>query len=190
MGSRYALLLWCAGITAGPPAHSLECAPIGATAMSRGGALRSPAQMVAALDAEIAASVARDAPRVVDDAGAVAAVAEIFRSRRYAVLLLDGRVIVDRKFLAESKHAAHVAFVASVMERAPLANAVYRFSAGTRGIKRRACRPAPTAVITKVNGYDQCGVLASGPRRLLPSLRLEKGTRDSLRCRTRTLGQT
>lgn len=142
-------------------AAETDCAPLGATALSRGGPLRSPAAMVAAIEAEIGASLARDAPRASDGR---AALAEVLWSKRDALLVYGGRVVVDRAFLQQTKHAAHAAFVASALERAALPDVAYRFSAGTRGVKRKACRPAgPTCVIAKVNGYGQCGVLVANP---------------------------
>ena len=87
----------------------------------------------------------------------------VLRSRDDFLLILRNRVFVDRAFLTKSKHAAHAAFVASVAKRIRLDNVAYRFSAGTRGVKRSSCRPVPTAVIAKVGGHRQCGALVPNP---------------------------
>ncbi|KAJ8603439.1 hypothetical protein CTAYLR_003972 [Chrysophaeum taylorii] len=80
---------------------------------------------------------------------------------RDTVVVVDQRVVVHRSFLEASKHAAHLRFVKSVVDRRRVVNAAYRFSAGTRGVKR--CDGWPFVVIAKVAGYDQCGILAPNP---------------------------
>ncbi|KAH8064523.1 hypothetical protein JL722_1400 [Aureococcus anophagefferens] len=110
---------------------------------------------------------ARD-PRVAREDGKAAsaqhALEDVLWNKKETVLILDNRVIVDRSFLRHAKHPAHAALAASVGARRALPNAAYRFSAGTRGVKRSGCRrPFPLAVITKMTGYDQCGVLVPNP---------------------------
>ena len=146
----YCLVL-CAGSSA------TDCPPVPATAMA---GQRSTANATALAAREVAATLRRDAPAP----GAAADVLRaVLRSRDDFLLVLRNRVFVDRAFLTKSKHAAHAAFVASVAKRVRLGNVAYRFSAGTRGVKRSSCRPVPTAVIAKVGGHRQCGALVPNP---------------------------
>ena len=146
----YCLVL-CAGSSA------TDCPPVPATAMA---GQRATANATALAAREVAATLRRDAPAP----GAAADVLRVvLRSRDDFLLVLRNRVFIDRAFLAKSKHAAHAAFVASVAKRIRLDNVAYRFSAGTRGVKRSSCRPVPTAVIAKVGGHRQCGALVPNP---------------------------
>merc|ERR1712147_5243 len=145
-------LLLAAAICA---ANSQQCPPLGAM-----GRTSSDPSLMAAAKREIQASLARDGKA----ASAQHALEDVLWNKKETVLILDNRVIVDRSFLRHAKHPAHAALAASVGARRALPNAAYRFSAGTRGVKRSGCaRPFPLAVITKMTGYDQCGVLVPNP---------------------------
>ena len=136
-------------------ANSQQCPPLGAM-----GRTSSDPSLMAAAKREIQASLARDGKA----ASAQHALEDVLWNKKETVLILDNRVIVDRSFLRHAKHPAHAALAASVGARRALPNAAYRFSAGTRGVKRSGCtRPFPLAVITKMTGYDQCGVLVPNP---------------------------
>ncbi|KAJ1459043.1 hypothetical protein M885DRAFT_76304 [Pelagophyceae sp. CCMP2097] len=67
-----------------------------------------------------------------------------------SVMILDNRLIVDRRMLHIKKGLHHVEFVKSIMERGPLPNIVYQFEANADGIQsddqlfREGC-PTPKA---------------------------------------------
>ena len=153
---RTTTMWWCYLVLCAR-SSATDCPPVPATAMA---GQRATANATALAAREVAATLRRDAPAP----GAAAAVLRaVLRSRDDFLLVLRNRVFVDRAFLTKSKHAAHAAFVASAARRVRLANVAYRFSAGTRGVKRSSCRPVPTAVIAKVGGHRQCGALVPNP---------------------------
>ena len=85
------------------------------------------------------------------------------------VLLHDGRVIVDEQFFNVSKHAGHLAFVVTAMQRQRLPNAAYRLSTVAKGACSSTHTRAfgPYFVISKATGYGECGSLMPNP--YLPS---------------------
>ena len=157
MGAAVRLRHLCCFLCLSLSVGATACPPIPSTAMAGQRSTTNATELAAR---EVAATLRRDAPTP----GAAADVlAAVLRSRDDFVMVLDNRVFVDRAFLTKSKHAAHAAFVAAVARRRRLPNVAYRFSAGTRGVKRAGCRPVPLAVIAKVGGHAQCGALVPNP---------------------------
>ncbi|KAJ1452525.1 hypothetical protein M885DRAFT_526895 [Pelagophyceae sp. CCMP2097] len=142
-----------------------DCSPASATAIGvKHDGLKKWKPNMQILEDEIDASLVRS--------GFVASPEAVLRRvlwvPKETVLILDNRVFVDAKFLSASKHAAHLTFAASVAQRITLPNVAYLFSGGTRGAKRCTRGFAdevdlPYAVITKMSGYGQCGVLVPNP---------------------------
>ena len=87
--------------------------------------------------------------------------------KKYSVLVYEGRIIVDRRFLEGGKNAKHVNVVASMLARGSLPNAAYFFSGESTGWcdVDKVGRPAvsPCLVIAKVAGHGMRGVLAPNP---------------------------
>ena len=159
--SRGVVRLLCFVLTrvGGGSESASSCPAMGWMAQTRGPDAAGDDWMALA-EGEIGASLARDGV----GRGYEEALSSVLWRKRESVLVLDGRVIVDRSFLDHSKHPAHVVQVASANEIERLPNAAYVFSGGTRGVKRSGCKARfPLAVITKMNGYGQCGVLVPNP---------------------------
>lgn len=105
----------------------------------------------------------------------------------YTVMILQNRLIVDRRILLTRKGLHHIEFVKSVLELGPVPNLIYQFESNADGIRsedqlvREGCPdpkwmsservkpqsrskqkknvPIPKLVIAKRYGYDQCGIL-------------------------------
>ena len=85
----------------------------------------------------------------------------------FSVLVYEGRLFVDRRFLGAEKNRKHANFVASALAHEHVHNAAYFFSGNSTGLcdrdRDRDAPVAPCLVIAKVGGHGMRGVLVPNP---------------------------
>ncbi|KAH8076909.1 hypothetical protein JL720_10207 [Aureococcus anophagefferens] len=85
----------------------------------------------------------------------------------FSVLVYEGRLFVDRRFLGAEKNRKHANFVASALAHEHVHNAAYFFSGNSTGLcdrdRDRDAPVAPCLVIAKVAGPGMRGVLVPNP---------------------------
>ena len=80
------------------------------------------------------------------------------------IIVLDGRIFFDRRFLGGDKNNKHIEMLFSLTKYGhALPNVAYRFFDGASGDLKRDAYEHPVMVICKVNGYDDPGVLVPNP---------------------------
>ena len=122
-----------------------------------------PAMIRAELKRSVAAYAART---TAEDARKYAA--SLARHGDQLCVFLGGRLFVSDKFLDQSKHKKHAAYVLSAHKRVALPNALYLFEKDSTGGDSWPARtggdPAtPLLVISKKKGYGGLGVLVPNP---------------------------
>ena len=119
------------------------------------------------VDAELARSLEALPQRATQDE-ASDAVRDLLNHnyRRRAVVLLFGRVFVDREFLPGEKVRSLVAtLLSSHRLGVPLKNVIFLHQPAADGGRRGTCiaPTLPMTVIAKGRGYGQCGILIPNP---------------------------
>ena len=107
-------------------------------------------------------------PRAETKDDAVRYVRDVLSFPERAVLVYDGRVVVDRRFLRQEKNQKHANFLASIVaKRKSVKNAAYAYSGNSTGFCGRDMgaerAPYPCLIIAKAYGTKQPGVLVPNP---------------------------
>ena len=117
------------------------------------------ARLVASIEATLALY-----PAVPESAEAVARyLGGVLWRPATSVLVYEGRLFADARFLAAEKHRKHANFMASVLHHERVPNVGYAFSGNSTGECPADVGVAPCWVIAKTRGYGQRGVLVPNP---------------------------
>lgn len=106
-------------------------------------------------------------PRHTTTSAATLYVRDVLASPESAVLVYEGNVVVDRRFLRAEKNRKHANFLASIVAKTGLQNTAYAFSGNSTGHCGRDMgttrAPYPCLVIAKALGEAQRGILVPNP---------------------------